>query len=532
MPPIERRPRPHSTMPRHSLFDVDEFIQNLLCPLESVRILIKDEDNVFEATASIGGSMEHQAGFFIKRDDDWITAELTCLRGVSKKVNKQDESVKEEAAILSVLFYNDTGQRGYTSIKNRVLEFNKKTVFLEGKTELIGTMSTLMSLDASKRFLRGDTIEIKHIYQPLKDRQRRFVNFEWDERLYDLETCITIATYFFEVFGVFPIIFFFGSPKTGKGRALKCVVYAAHKGFLIVSPTEATTFRIIDAMRPTLGIDEFTRLEEDIMRIIRAGYKRGLKVPRVEKPKKHQFSLSFFETFAPLILASTKYLEPVTMTRTITVNMKRASESWLVLESSKREPKSEDFEDLRDELYICRLTQANKVHEVMEELNRQDLGIYDREMEIWCPILSIAKLVSDEVFNSLLSLAKEIYNQKHLEIYEEEKDILLAISILFHERGNPSKLSFFPKNISEKLWQTKRELYIHGETGSEKIDSSLHIDARRDFEKDYSPRRIGWKLRPLGLKKERAYGGSRYLITKDDFVDLCARYGLDVEKEV
>jgi len=503
--------------------------EELKKPLEH-EIEYNDGNELFVAEAS-DGWLEHQSGFFVNSGEKWIITELTSVRGTLTKLNKEGDVSKEETAIKPLLLYNNTGDRGFIwPHKTKVLPLNGKTIALESKTTPIGTIKTLMSYEAVQRFLKGETVNINDIYNKLKARQRLSVNLDWDDRFYDLIACTSIATHFFDVFGAFPIVFFYGSADTGKGRGVKAILYASHRGFLIVSPTEATTFRIIDGYRPTLGIDEFTKLEEDIMRIVRAIYKKGLLVPRVEKTKGEQHYLSFFETYCSLILASTRYLEPTTMTRTILITMKRAKENWLNLEASKKEPKEEDFADIRDGLYIYRLTEAKTIYETMNQLDKMDLGIYERELEIWKPILTIAKIVDEKVFQNLLALAREIYQEKSKGMYEEEKEMLLAIGCLFNDKNNPIEITFLAKDISEKLWMLNQGEYIHSQTGSAKIDAATLIDARKEFDKEYKPKNIGWKLRAFGFRRRTVPQGRTYVISISEYFDLCQRYGLETEK--
>ncbi|HDH06895.1 MAG TPA: hypothetical protein ENF87_00835 [Thermoproteales archaeon] len=133
----------------------------------------------------------------------------------------------------------------------------------------------------SQYLARPIIVAPKDVYEKLKQEVKRYVNFNWEPRLYDLVCCYIIATYFYDIFYSFPILIFFGDFETGKTRGLKTVVYASHRGMLCVDPTPATMFRTVDAYRPTYGIDEFTKLTEDIQRIARASYKKGEKVPRI-----------------------------------------------------------------------------------------------------------------------------------------------------------------------------------------------------------------------------------------------------------
>lgn len=470
------------------------------------------EDAVIVATES-DGFIDHQTGFFIKIKGNWIISELTYFRG---KIFKKDKEGKEKvkSGVFPYLFYNKNGKRNYTH-PDEPISLNGKSIIVEGRTFATQPLPTLMSFETSHDFLNGKTVEIKDVYPILKQKQAKFVNFDWDKRLYDLEACIAIATYFFDVFKAFPIVFFYGSSDTGKGRGLKSIIFASHKGMLFVSPTPATTFRTIDAFRPTLGIDEFTKIYEELMVIIRAIYKKGLKVPRTEEVKgEGRLGLGLFETYCSLVLASTRELEPVTMTRTIKIVMKRAPDP----NPEKNDPEPYDFEDIRGKLYLCRLTQANKVHETMVELNKMKLGLEGREWEIWRPILTIAKMVGDDdkVFNNVLKLSQELYYAKYADLYKEEKDILTALHNIFTKGGKitrPAIIVFRPIDVKKALWKLKSSEY----------------SSEEGFNKTHSPNKIGWTMKRMGLKKKLVYEGSQYTMTLNEFKDLCQRFNIRFE---
>ncbi|MFQ6081273.1 MAG: hypothetical protein ACE5OW_06365 [Candidatus Bathyarchaeia archaeon] len=488
-------------------------------------IVLEEGDVTFVAESS-NGFLEHQSGFFRRVGDNWIVAELTLLRGV--EYIKKKDTLKTRDAVKPILFYNLNGRRGYKSLKERSIEVDGKTIILEG-TVITKPMETLMSFDTATSFLKGRNEELKPVFVDLKERIAKFVNFEWDPRLYDLAACATIATYFFDVFRAFPIIFPYGPQETGKSRLVKCIVYAGRKGLLWVSPTPASIYRGIDAIRPTLGVDEFTKLYEELMQVARAIYKRGLMVPRMEKGRRgERFFLTFFETYTPLIVGSTRELDPVTMSRTIVVYMRKAKDP------SKRDPEPWDFEDIRDRLYICRLTHAHEIDEIKQGLDAADLQLIGREYEIWRPILTIARAIDGNVYTSLLGLAQDLTAQKYEGLYEEEKDVLYAIYRFFFRQTKldmkaEQTFLFYPKQISDELFLMKEEEFGYTPTGVDKIDASLMTEARRKFDKVYGSRKIGWILKRMGMKYTHTRRGNQYSLSLADFRDLAKRFGVKFE---
>jgi transposase len=457
------------------------------------------KEGVFIADSS-NNVFAHQSGFFIKRKDTWIISELTLLKG---KVGGKNE-------ILPVVVYNKNGQRGWVGLpEDKILDFGDIAVYLEGETKLTGTaiFPTLMQYPTIERFSKGENGDIRKVYPVLKERTQKFVSYEWDTRLYDLHCCIAIATYFFDAFKCFPIVEFYGVPNTGKGRASKSMCYASHRGYVVINPSDASVYRVIDAFRPTLTNDEAQKVTEVLNLLYRSAYKPGAKVPRVVQRGK-EWHLGLFETFTPMIIATTEEL-PKTHGRKITVVMKRAKDP----NPEKRDPEPEDFADIRDELYLCRLTQVMDIVKACEFL--QSKRIFEgRAWEIWKAPLTIAYFMGGDVWKNVWDLAYQ-YSKSQVEetCGEEEIQVLLAVGSLFPKTdASKPDIKVYPKEIVEIIWNLKRGEYTD----------------RRDFEKSYNTKIVGHILKRLGLdkKKRRTPEGAEYTISYTDYEDTCKRLGV------
>ena len=470
------------------------------CEFYKPKLIIEGKGYRFIASAS-DGFTAHRSGFFVKYGDSYAVSELTLLYG---KVQTRDEKgrLREFETAQPVLLVEVDGERKAMLLtKDFKLQLGDRVVRLEGKTTANESLKTLMTLETCQKLLAGAYVHIKGIYPRVVEQVKRFVCLDWDPRLYHLAACYIISTYFFDIFTAFPIVFIYGPPETGKGRLLKTMVFMSRKGLTYVGAREASIFRVIDAFRPTLGIDEFTRLYEELAQILRASYKRGEKVPRVEQPKGKRWVLRLFETYTPIVLASTASLEPMLLSRSIIINMRRGPDP------SKRDPEPEDFEELRNDLYLARFTCALEVYETVKQLDKMDLGLCGREWEIWRPILTIAKLVDEDVFQRLLSLARELFQEKNKDLYVEERNILQAVESLAQDSGWP--VEFTPKQLHDRLWILLQE----------ELDE-------KSFEKTYSTRRLGWILKRMGVRRRRKgkKGARTYEVDESTWADLVSRY--------
>jgi len=493
-------------MPVKGMKDEPVEVKDTLKLPEEFVIALKMGDAVYIAQES-DGYVTPLPGCFIKTNNGFIISELTIVKGM-KATKDVKGIVTEVPATFPIIFYNKNGERSHCSTEDNI-NFNGNSIsFKKVKVRFEEIPHTLMSLDTGKRFLKGEVKEIKDIYPILKAKQSRFISFQWDTRLYDLLTCNTIGTYFFDVFGVFPITWFFGVTDTGKSRGLMCLVYAARKGIYWEDVTNPTVKRMADFLQPTLGIDEYQDVEHILRGHVRSCYKEGVSSPRLEESR-DGWVLRAFAIFHPTVIASTEEIDYASFTRTIPIKMMKGNPI------EDRDPTEYDFDDNRDDLYICRLTQANKVYETFQTLRKAGLGLLGREWEIWRAPLTIAKMVSEEVFNNVLNLAREICSSKKEELYVEEKDVLIAIYSLFDTPLKPKTIFFFPKEITEKIWTEKKEEF----TANEWKDDD-------EFKKKYSPQNLSYVLRRMKIESKYVTKGTRYKMTSGEYNTLAVNFGI------
>jgi len=389
-----------------------------------------------------------------------------------------------------------------------------------------------MSLEGVQRFLSGELAHPEVWYGQISAALRRFVNLDFDARLYDVVTCNIMASYFYDLFGVFPIITIFGPFETGKGRLLQCITFMGHRGMSEVDPSDASIFRSIEAWKPLLGIDEFHEIGPRIERILRSGYKKGAKVPRMEKTRGGEFYLSLFDTFSKVVIASDKRPPANILQKGILISMRKMPDP----NPEKRDPTAEDFEEIRTNGYIARLTWMPTVKEAAERLNILDLGLSGRGLEVWKPALTIASMLGEEIWKNVLDYAKESRADIATESYEELKEILEAIYQIIKEKCGEFPVAFTPKQIHDLIWEKLRDDYkIVREKQEREGEAVEKYDYdTRSFEQLYNTRKIGRTyLVQLCLRRGRhTEAGTQYrLSSAREFNELVERYHPDLKKE-
>ncbi|RLG97942.1 hypothetical protein DRO19_05065 [Candidatus Bathyarchaeota archaeon] len=167
---------------------------------------------------------------------------------------------------------------------------------------------------------------------------------------YDVLTSWVLMTWTIEKFNIIPYIFFFGTWESGKTRGLELLQNLAYRGWLMPDISEASLFRVVDSLHPTLLIDEAEALAKrpEIRALLNSGYKRGATVPRQTVTPEGTYITEWFETFAPKALASTELLAKTTMSRCIVFKMSKAQRKIPILLDT------EWLADLRDKLLAYR----------------------------------------------------------------------------------------------------------------------------------------------------------------------------------
>ncbi|MEM0489355.1 MAG: hypothetical protein QW707_09205, partial [Candidatus Bathyarchaeia archaeon] len=459
---------------------------------------------------------------FYRCEDGFVIGEVLYSHARIRDL-RNPESEPYETIIPLVVYavYNndklvERDLKPYVMVKKLML--NNKPILVEAKTKLSGAIETLMSLDAACRFKDGCEAPLwSEVYNEVKSEIRRFCNLDWDARLYDVVACWILATYFQEIFGVLPFLYPYGATGTGKTRLLKTAVFMARHGFLVTDPSESSLFRTAEALRPTLGIDEGL-IGPAAWKLVRTAFKKGMYVPRVEKTRRDEFILGFFETFMPVAFSSTEMPKELggcdaDEARTIFIFMQQMPDPI------GRDPEVWDFKALRDKLYLLRLGRANDVIQALRQVESLNLPFHGHEREVWFPLLTIAKIVGEEAYDNILGYAAELYGVKTQQQNRNEKIIIRAMLKLFRFnyaealKLNPEAYIEYVEFTSSTLQSFIKEVLIEWGEYEEHM-----------FLKQWDSRVIGRLLTRLGIFKRAKVGKSHYIITAKGLQNLYKRF--------
>ncbi|MEM1551632.1 MAG: hypothetical protein QXZ68_07860 [Candidatus Bathyarchaeia archaeon] len=452
------------------------------------------------------------AQLFLRHGSELMVGEITYCHALIQRENENYETIVP--VLVWARFVGGELQERQLKPYNlaKKLDFSGRPVFVELRSRYLGTLDTLMSFQACKDFVAGNVNNVGwlEVYKLVESSVRRFVTLDWDHRLYSVVSCWIVGTYFAEAFSAYPFLYPYGVQGTGKTRLLKTAVLLSRHGFIVTDPTEASLYRMSEAFKPCLGIDE-SLLGPPAWKLIRTAFKRGLKVPRVEKiSREGEFLLSLFETYMPCAFSATEMPrdlggQEADEARAIFIFMQRCPDPI------GRDPESWDFEEVREKLYLLRLTRSPDVLNALFKLENSGLKLYGHEREIWLPLLAIASLISEDVYENVLSYASELYMVKQTQQHVEERVILRSILLGFRKKYQANRethVEALEFRASDLLPLIKEFLLEAGE-----YEEPL-------FQRQWTSHKIGKVLSRLSVFKKLRGGRSYYIVTVGKLRDL------------
>ena len=255
--------------------------------------------------------------------------------------------------------------------------------------------------------LAGTYNLIKRVYQG-------YLDFS-DPKTFDYLTAWTIGTYFFPLFNYYPYLHFTGTKEVGKSKAMKLMSQLCFNGIMSVSITDASQFRIITELLPTLFLDETENLSDrtysERRALLLGGYEKGSTAIRTEKVG-DTFRTREFDNFSPRVFGSIEGLEDTLASRTIQIAMKRSYNEKI--KEAEVELTNSIFQNLRDQLFLVTMDSGQKIKDIYEHMERPSEAEFDaREWNLVKPIMAIGEATADpEIVRALIGFANTAYNSK------------------------------------------------------------------------------------------------------------------------
>lgn len=305
------------------------------------------------------------------------------------------------------------------------------------------------------------------------------------ETEYHIVALWIIGTYLHKEFDTFPLLFLNATKGSGKSRLLRLIMAMAWNGKVVLDLREASLFRT--AQTSSIGIDEFENVNSKeygtLRTLLNASYKKGASVERMKKvfkDKQESQEVEKFMLYTSVALANIYGMEEVLGDRCIN----------LTLEKSNKPQITKLIEDFDRNLIIQRIKTTlntiqcslcsvvtdknivngwniyvNKKYDTLTTHNTQytittlttqeqtindevyrkidESNLSSRNLELFFPLFLIGNLISPEIFDKILSIAKDMIEERKNEEYIESRDVQLLSYI---GKKNPLDNNFVPIN--------------------------------------------------------------------------------------
>ena len=379
--------------------------------------------------------------------------------------------------------------------------FKIKYIAIPNELELRIDLETINAFLSNK----NNSFSGEEIFNEIKTNgYKRFIFFQ-NELWYDVHSLWDIATYFFQLFNTFPIMELRGVSGSAKSKTMGVSrLFTLNPTSIMVNPSEASLFRVTHSKRPTKYIDEAEKLfmyiggqwqSSPIVELINGSYTKGSSVPRLEK-QDNDYKVIYYQCYSPAMIGSIAGLRDATETRAITHIMTKAPDR-----DKRGELEIEDFldekiyQDIRNKLYLFALENWKNVEETYKSLNVETLK--KRDFQIWKPLLTIAKIINDDLYNRVLDFAIKVSEQRKQDFIPEGSFDYELLGIL-KENLDKGETLIYIKAITDKFNQNK--------------------------EKKIANKTISGHLDKLGFKefREKNRYGSHLNLTKDVYENIVA----------
>ena len=311
-----------------------------------------------------------------------------------------------------------------------------------------------------------------------------------------------LGTYFFSLFGTFPIVGLTGTQRSGKSKALRFVQLLAFNGKWSVNMSVSRMFRAAESLRCAIALDEAEGMADPerrqaIRSLLNSSYENGATADLTNKTTGEGEE---FSVYGPRMLGAIGGFENVLESRAIVFVMLRTASPKGDREIELKDP---EWQEIRDQLYLLMMNHWAEVKAIYDRMTSSP-EIHGRDWQLWRPLFALAEWIGDP------QLKAQIYTlAQRKTAYRKEKDQFEADEILL--------LKVLRENVFEDRWIPLAQLkqLMEEEYGED--------NAPRPLDNRYAAKlmdRMNWHER---RKKGKAW---EYMVKVNEIHDRCERYGV------
>jgi hypothetical protein len=455
---------------------------------------------------------------------DGISWEATQLIG---KTNNDGKEIIEKKWVLAY-YDSENEQRDYVELpdnKKEPIDLSRVRIHYSTKPQ---QQPGLMTMETMKAFLDGDSPTFVDCFLSILESEKKWMEYRHEED-YWVNAWRKVQTFFFDLFNTTSYTHLHGARETGKSRYLKLMASLSYHGLHCESMTEATIFRLIEANKTTLCIDEFETPTDDQLSLINQGYKKGGSVPRCDESD--GYNIRFYDVFCPKAMASIQHLNPTTQSRCLTQIMLKSRDN-------EKKDREEDFsleEGLKQKLYILRLVKLSEVAKTLDTLRRnpEERSKIKERFDELCQQVAIEETEGEEGARITGRLWELVSSEFILSEFMEDSDI--------RERLQRKLASYMIDQARLQETETTQDsetivltyLVNEGIASTWVYLSNIEEDLKGTHDW-MNARYLGSLLKRLGFDKKRRAGPSgrtQVFIPEKELLDACMTYRIPIPED-
>ena len=288
--------------------------------------------------------------------------------------------------------------------------------------------------------------------------------------------------------------------RCGKTTLLDLLTRLVYRPIAAANISPASVYRLIEAMQPTLLIDEadtFLRANDDIRGILNSGHTRATAVVWRTEEKNGEWTVVPFSTWGAKVIAQIGQLYETLRDRSIVVPMRRK-----LPEEGIERLRKKDYSHIPRKAYAWALENKSSIPELEPEIPE---CLNDRQADGWEPLFAIADIAGGEWPDKARTAAKILSGA---ESGDEgiRIQLLTDLSVIFQEDirigwGSTDLIQELCERFEDHPWPT----YSKGNR--------------------ITPRQLAALFKPFNIKSkvERSLGSKRGYMT-EAFKDAFKRY--------
>ncbi len=429
--------------------------------------------------------------------------------GIHNNVFYFGNSVRKESSdeLIDILITSDRDIHTVWSKENDEIR-DKFKLSYRNKFD-IGVINNPWSNQSIDKYLDEDyePINIRELFEEIKRLNTLYVYHE-DQRVHSVIAADIISNYSCPIFNAKGRMYFqaeHGSGKSTQAKIYSLLTYNAIHGDI----TPASMERVVESTCGTLVIDNYDNLSEDKKiagrQFIEVFYKKGSKSYKADG-KNHR--VNSYNGYSPVVINNIIGLPEVTESRCIKINMIKTNNPKISRKKIKETDKI--WQDIVDDLHIWTLDNWKLIEKTYDESYFKDFN--NRDLENVESILTIAKIIGEDVFEEINDFLKDNVNKQKESNIEDNWDFIALKSIYeLSKNSSSNKCTLGVKEITSYAINNSDYLEYH----TDKAAFNVHLGKRL------------FTNHSQIFKKKRSGGYTYYTFTKEELLKLILKKEFD-----